>query len=168
MRRTGRDRDVDRAPPRCILEHRRPLLESACRNRVEQQSDGDEGGGDHQDVAAGSGRNRLTERRRHAHARRNIAGMRLHRVVYLVAAVMLGTRGSSAQRRPVEWPVYGGGPESMRYSTLTQINRDNVSHLKVAWTFDASDGVMGSELEVNPIVVNGVLYATTVSLNAVA
>ena len=56
----------------------------------------------------------------------------------------------------------------MRYSPLTQINRDNVKHLKVAWTFDASDGIQGSELEVNPIVVNGILYATTVSLNVVA
>jgi quinoprotein glucose dehydrogenase len=68
----------------------------------------------------------------------------------------------------VEWPVYGGGAESMRYSSLTQINRENVKTLKVAWTFDASDGIQGSELEVNPIVVNGVLYATTVSLNVVA
>ena len=69
---------------------------------------------------------------------------------------------------PVEWPVYGGGPESIRYSSLAQINRDNVKRLKVAWTFDASDGVGSSELEVNPIVVHGVLYATTVSLNVVA
>ena len=75
---------------------------------------------------------------------------------------------STAPRRPVEWPVYGGGPESIRYSSLTQIDRANVKHLKLAWTFDASDGVEGSELEVNPIVVNGILYATTVSLNVVA
>ena len=67
-----------------------------------------------------------------------------------------------------DWPVYGGGPESMRYSSLQQITRQNVKRLKVAWTFDASDGVQSSELEVNPIVVNGVLYATTVSLNAAA
>lgn len=75
---------------------------------------------------------------------------------------------SAAPRRPVEWPVYGGGPESIRYSSLTQINRANVKQLKLAWTFDASDGVEGSELEVNPIVVNGVLYASTVSLTVVA
>src|SRR6266513_5417951 len=71
-------------------------------------------------------------------------------------------------RRLSDWPAYGGGPESVRYSSLTQINRDNVKDLRVAWTFDASDGVLGSELEVNPIVVPGVLYATTVSLNVVA
>ena len=75
---------------------------------------------------------------------------------------------SAAPRPPVEWPVYGGGPENIRYSSLTQINRANVKRLKLAWTFDASDGVEGSELEVNPIVVNGVLYGTTVSLTVVA
>ncbi|PYP16601.1 MAG: pyrrolo-quinoline quinone [Gemmatimonadetes bacterium] len=67
-----------------------------------------------------------------------------------------------------EWAVYGGGPESIRYSSLTQINRANVQRLQAAWTFDASDGTVGTELEVNPIVVHGVLYATTASLNVVA
>ena len=56
----------------------------------------------------------------------------------------------------------------MRYSPLTQINRANVKRLQVAWTFDARDGTVGTELEVNPIVVHGVLYATTASLNVVA
>src|SRR6266550_1752206 len=74
----------------------------------------------------------------------------------------------TALSRSADWPAYGGGPESVRYSSLAQINRENVKALRVAWTFDASDGVLGSELEVNPIVVHGVLYATTVSLNVVA
>src|SRR6266545_3149820 len=82
--------------------------------------------------------------------------------------VRLRTLPQTTGRRPVEWPVYGGGPESMRYSPLAQINRDNVKNLQVAWTFDASDGIEGSELEVNPIVVGGIMYATTVSLNVVA
>ena len=76
--------------------------------------------------------------------------------------------GAQAFVKPGEWPVYGGDPESRRYSSLTQINRENVKKLRVVWTFDASDGVETSELEVNPIVVHGVLYATTVSLNVIA
>ena len=78
------------------------------------------------------------------------------------------SRSDTVMTAPVDWPVYGGGAASIRYSSLTQINRDNVKRLTTAWTFDASDGVLGSELEVNPIVVHGVLYATTVSLNVVA
>ncbi|HKW39952.1 MAG TPA: PQQ-binding-like beta-propeller repeat protein [Gemmatimonadales bacterium] len=93
------------------------------------------------------------------------------RLPFWVLPLAAGTLAASPRGLPyqaVEWPVYGGGPESIRYSSLTQINRANVKHLKVAWTFDASDGVETSELEVNPIVVNGILYTTTVSLYVVA
>src|SRR5438034_4121970 len=86
-----------------------------------------------------------------------------HFVALLVLATLPGlVRPLGAQ----EWPGYGGGPESMRYSSLTQINRDNVKRLQVAWTFDASDGTLGTELEVNPIVVHGVMYAPTASLRS--
>ena len=92
------------------------------------------------------------------------------RLPYWVLPIVVATLSGqcAAPPRRVEWRGYGGGPESIRYSPLTQINRANVKHLKAAWTFDASDGVEDSELEVNPIVVNGILYATTVSLNVVA
>ena len=90
--------------------------------------------------------------------------MRLPYSLVLLAGATLSAQAPT----PADWPVYGGGPESMRYSALQQITRQNVTHLKVAWTFDASDGIPSSELEVNPIVVNGVLYATTVRLTTVA
>ena len=64
--------------------------------------------------------------------------------------------------------MYNGGLEGLHYSRLSQINRENVSRLQVAWTFDAGDAFPGSEMECNPIVVNGVLYATTPSVNVVA
>ena len=34
-----------------------------------------------------------------------------------------------------EWPAYGGDPGGTRYSPLDQINRDNVSSLKLAWEY---------------------------------
>ncbi len=55
----------------------------------------------------------------------------------------------------------------MRYSTLTQINRDTVAKLKVAWVFhtgdiaDGSDGYRRSGFETTPILVDGTLYLTT-------
>ena len=66
------------------------------------------------------------------------------------------------------WSTYGGGPANTHYSSLTQINRKNVSKLKVAWTYDTGDAFPGSELECNPIVVNGILYATTPKLRVIA
>ncbi len=34
-----------------------------------------------------------------------------------------------------DWPAYGRDPGGSRYSPLAQITRDNVTQLKVAWTY---------------------------------
>jgi quinoprotein glucose dehydrogenase len=83
-----------------------------------------------------------------------------------IAALLLCAASQPASHRT--WAAYGGGPANIHYSTLTQINRKNVSQLKVAWTFDTGDAFPGSEMECNPIVVNGVLFATTPKLRAIA
>src|SRR5262245_40543188 len=57
-----------------------------------------------------------------------------------------------------EWPAYGGGPASIRYSPLDAIHRGNVRELEVAWTYDSKES---GGLQTNPIVVDGVLYALT-------
>ncbi|HXH50221.1 MAG TPA: PQQ-binding-like beta-propeller repeat protein, partial [Terriglobia bacterium] len=66
------------------------------------------------------------------------------------------------------WRVVGGTPDNVHYSTLDQINRSNVSQLKVAWEYDTGDGFKQSDMECNPIVVNGVLYATSPKLRVFA
>ena len=75
---------------------------------------------------------------------------------------------AGAQGRSVDWPVYGGGPDHTHYSTLAQITPANVSTLKVAWTFETHDEFPGSEMQNNPVVVDGVLYATTPKLRVIA
>jgi quinoprotein glucose dehydrogenase len=67
----------------------------------------------------------------------------------------------------VQWPM-NGGPDNIRHSPLTQITRENVGRLKVAWSYDAHDAFKDSEMQSNPIVVDGVLYATTPKLRVVA
>src|SRR5690349_10600079 len=56
------------------------------------------------------------------------------------------------------WPGYGGGPDAIRYSPLTQIDRANVKSLRVAWTYDSHEE---GGLQTNPIVVGRTLYTTT-------
>ena len=74
--------------------------------------------------------------------------------------------GTSGNYR--DWKVYGGGPDNIHYSSLRQINRDNVGKLAVAWTYDSGDAFPESEMECNPIVVHGILYATTPKLRLIA
>lgn len=75
---------------------------------------------------------------------------------------------SESVRSYREWSAYGGGPESIQYSALDQINRENVHRLKVAWSFDTGDAYAGSEMQCNPIVIDGVLFATTPRLRVIA
>jgi len=63
------------------------------------------------------------------------------------------------------WPAYGGQPAQDHYSSLTQINRENVKNLRVAWTFET--GEKGS-IESTPVIVGRVLYTYTPSLKVVA
>ena len=78
---------------------------------------------------------------------------------------LLGTGCVWAQ----EWRSYGGDLAGTRYSTLSQINRGNVSNMRVAWTYhtgDISDGTddpIRTAFESTPIVIGGTLYFTLLS-----
>ena len=68
---------------------------------------------------------------------------------------------SASEKQPThDWPMYGGTPENDHFSSLRQINRDNVKRLAVAWTFDTGES---GGLQSSPIVVQGVLYGLTPS-----
>ena len=67
----------------------------------------------------------------------------------------------------VDWPVHGG-VSNIRYSPLTDVTRDNVGKLQVAWTYDSHDAFKASEMQSNPIVVDGMLYVTTPTMKVVA
>ncbi len=66
-----------------------------------------------------------------------------------------------------DWPI-NGGPNNTRYTALSQITPANVSHLEAAWTYDAHDAFKNSEMQSNPIVIDGILYATTPKLRVIA
>jgi quinoprotein glucose dehydrogenase len=87
--------------------------------------------------------------------------------VVFVACVVFMPQPSAVSAPDVEWPV-NGGLDNIRYSPMTQIDRTNVAHLKVAWSYDSHDAFKGSEMQSNPIVVNGMLYATTPTLKVIA
>ncbi len=67
-----------------------------------------------------------------------------------------------------KWEVFGGTKDAARYSSLTQINKENVGQLQVAWTYHTKDSTATSQIQCQPIVVDGVLYATTPQVNVFA
>src|SRR6218665_3655408 len=60
-------------------------------------------------------------------------------IVLLVCSVCSLCCKQHAENDHSGWPAYAGSKEGNRYSSNTQINAENVSRLKVAWTFSTSD-----------------------------
>ena len=52
----------------------------------------------------------------------------------LIPAVILSSCADEKSRQYNSWEIYRGGKGSNAYSSLNQINKENVKHLKVAWT----------------------------------
>ncbi|MEY5013396.1 MAG: hypothetical protein RLY69_1111, partial [Verrucomicrobiota bacterium] len=92
-----------------------------------------------------------------------LLGMRLS---HALLALPLAATTAAAQN--ADWPVYHGNDDHTHYSRLSQISPANVKQLKVAWTFDTGDAFPGSEMQANPIVIDGVMYATTPKLQVFA
>ncbi|MCX6228873.1 MAG: PQQ-binding-like beta-propeller repeat protein [Bacteroidia bacterium] len=61
------------------------------------------------------------------------------------------------------WRTYAGTKDGIRYSSNDQINLTNVSKLQVAWTFSSGDRDTAnhSQIQCNPIMVDGILYGLT-------
>lgn len=63
-----------------------------------------------------------------------------------------------------DWRYFGRTPSGTRHAALDQINPQNVSDLKVAWTYRTGEIPQGREGHVvTPLHVNGVLYGCTQS-----
>ena len=86
----------------------------------------------------------------------------------LVAVVLSCTPEKDG--RYTMWQVTGGSKENIRYSVLDQMDTTNVSQLKVAWTYHTldADTINHSEIQCNPIIVDGVLYGTSARLRLIA
>jgi quinoprotein glucose dehydrogenase len=68
-----------------------------------------------------------------------------------------------------DWAEYNGDGARSHYSVLSQITTQNVQHLKVAWIYAAggADTVGNrSQMQCNPIIVNGVLYGVSADTQA--
>ena len=64
-----------------------------------------------------------------------------------------------------DWAISGGGPEGNRYSTLTQITKEDVKQLQPAWTYRMEET---GDPQTHPLAIDGVVYAYTPSLKTIA
>src|SRR5919106_6439548 len=82
-----------------------------------------------------------------------------------VAKGVTADRILNARSEPQNWLTYYGTYDGQRYSTLDQINKENVKRLVPAWVFQAGMAGMHSgastySFEASPIVVDGVMFVS--------
>ena len=76
--------------------------------------------------------------------------MRMFLPLLLVSAILAWGEDHST------WQAYGGNSDSAQYSSLKQINRENVTELKKVWSYPTGDH---NRYSFNPLVVDNTLFA---------
>lgn len=87
-------------------------------------------------------------------------------LVLIVAAACKETVKESYKN----WEVYGGTKDGMHYSSLTEVDTNNVNQLQVAWTYHTGDvdTVSHSQIQCNPVIIDGVMYGLTAKMKMFA
>src|SRR6478672_6961440 len=92
-------------------------------------------------------------------------------LVQCCCVALLAPALASAQVARGDWASYGRDGAGSRYSPLTQITRDNVTRLAVAWTYRTGDTARTrrpAKFEATPLMVDGTLYLSTPLGRAIA
>lgn len=83
-------------------------------------------------------------------------------------ACLIALFGCKSNNDTTEWKVYGGNKAATHYSSLTEIDTSNVSQLQVAWEYHTGDAEDKTQIQVNPIVVEGIMYGVSPKLKLFA
>ncbi|MEO5997719.1 MAG: PQQ-binding-like beta-propeller repeat protein [Chitinophagaceae bacterium] len=90
--------------------------------------------------------------------------MRVNILLALIFVIIINSGCNGTDKKTGTWSVYKADAASTSYSGLKQINRENVKQLQVAWTYAMNDAVDTSRIgrsECNPIIIDGIMYATS-------
>src|SRR5436309_1606024 len=91
----------------------------------------------------------------------------MRRLLFLIIVAIAAAPPQT--KNNVEWRYYSGDNRATKYSPLDQINKDNVSKLRVAWRHPQVDSAilagnpqlrLSNRYMSTPIMVGGVLYVT--------
>ena len=82
-----------------------------------------------------------------------VCGLMKHRLACGLSVVVALAGSVGAQSN---WTSFGQDPGGTKFSTLSQINSDNVKNLTRAWTFHTGD--KSGFFESTPLVIDGVMY----------
>ncbi|MEO0338354.1 MAG: c-type cytochrome, partial [Bacteroidota bacterium] len=85
----------------------------------------------------------------------------------LIVLVLLFQSCQPANDNTYNWSAYLGDKHSSQYAPLDQINVENVDQLEVAWKYASGDADLEknrTQIQCNPLIINGVLYGSSPKL----
>ena len=91
--------------------------------------------------------------------------------VLLMTGFLFFISGCNTKTDPYAgWSSVNGNPTGNKYSSLVQIDTTNVQQLKTAWVYHTGDAdtATHTQIQCNPIIVHGMLYATSPQLKLFA
>ncbi|HRP57445.1 PQQ-binding-like beta-propeller repeat protein [Agriterribacter sp.] len=99
--------------------------------------------------------------------------MKLYRIYILLLVTSIlqqACNSNESQDQYSHWSMVNGNYTGNKYSSLAQIDTGNVKQLQVAWTYHTGDAdtAAHSQIQCNPIVVNGIMYAVSPKLKLLA
>ena len=99
-----------------------------------------------------------------------LSQIRLILPIIFLMAVCSTPSDAIAQAQSQNWISVGGDRGCMRYSSLDQINVENVSSLKIAWEYKTGELAEGKAkiMECTPLVIDGVMYISSGLLKVIA
>src|SRR5687768_15119798 len=92
------------------------------------------------------------------------------RYILIFSLLLFSCKQPSKNQAYDQWPVYNGSKAGLKYSSLRQIDTSNVHQLAVAWEYRTGDADSAgrSQIQCNPIMVNGTLYIVSAQLKLAA
>ena len=82
-----------------------------------------------------------------------------------VLIVLFTAIALSYNTKPIhEWLVYGGNKNATHFSPLNEIDTSNVTKLQPVWIYRTGDADTGTQIQVNPLIINGILYGVSPKL----
>ncbi len=88
----------------------------------------------------------------------------------LITLVWIACKSNDENKEYGGWLKATGNSEGNKYSSLTEIDTNNVTQLKIAWEFHTHDDdtAAHSQIQCNPIIVDGIMYCTSPMLKVFA
>ncbi len=90
---------------------------------------------------------------------------KVQNILFLALICFWGCSKTDTSTKYENWDTYLGDNENSHYTILDRIHPDNVTTLEVVWEYESEDF---GQMQMNPIVVDTLLYGVTAALRVVA